>query len=490
LFDKKGYPVTRSASLSQRFPPVAGSLELPHQERARMTADVLALCQEYWDTLPTKRVWTEQNRASLDAILKDGIPEQASAWESVLEVLRAVLESQAHLAHPRFFAFVPSPNNFVSCLADLLVSVHNPFASTWLEGSGAQTIERAVADWLVKELELPDGADGLFTSGGSASNLTALVTARDWRFGLGDWSRGTVYFSDQTHHSILKALRILGFSHRQIRILPSGNEFRLPAASLRSAIQQDTSSGAVPFCVVANAGTTNTGAVDPLTEIAEICKQHQMWLHADGAYGAAGALCNEGKECLMGLPAADSISIDPHKWLFQPYDCGCLLVRDASRLHQAFHISAEYLQDTEGEWNLWDYGMELTRRCRALKVWLSLQVFGASAFRAALSRGIHLARFAERQIRELSSGWEVVTPASLGVVTFRYSPRGASEREIAELNSSIAKHSVRDGFAFIATTQLKEKTALRLCTINPRTTEHGIVQTLIRLRGFGKGAKS
>jgi aromatic-L-amino-acid decarboxylase len=467
---------------------VASELELSPQERRRITEDVLTLCQKYWDTLPSRRVWAEQDHASLDGILRYGIPEQTSSWESVLQALSGALESQAHLAHPRFFAFVPSPNNFVSCLADLLVSVYNSFAGTWLEGSGAQTIERAVIDWMVRELELPDGAGGLFTSGGSVSNLTALVAARDFRFGLGDWSRGTIYFSDQTHHSILKALRILGFSPCRIRILPTDDEFRLPVAKLESAIQQDIASGSVPFCVVVNAGTTNTGAVDPLAEIAEVCREQQVWLHVDGAYGAAVALCKEGKQSLAGVSQADSISIDPHKWLFQPYDCGCLLVRDLSHLSHAFHTSAEYLQDTEGDWNLWDYGIELTRRSRALKLWLSLQVFGASAFRAALSRGIYLAQYAERQIRELASGWEVVTPASLGVLTFRYTRFGMPEPETAKLNCAIADRCLQDGFAFIATTQLKKKTVLRICTINPRTTEDDIVQSLSRLHEIARSS--
>ena len=486
------YKVTaiQSRSVIQILPMVRVELELSPQDRASIVEDTLALCQTYWDALPSKRVWAGQDRASLDAILRHGVPEQASSWKSVLPMLRRALESQAHLAHPRFFAFVPSPNNFVSCLADLLTSVHNPFASTWLEGSGAQTIERTVIDWLRQQLGLPECAGGLFTSGGSISNLAAIVTARNRRFGLGEWSRGSIYFSDQTHHSILKALRILGFSPSQMRMLPTDNGFRLHEGKLRSLIRQDASSGSVPFCVIANAGTTNTGAVDPLPEIAEICREYQMWLHVDGAYGAAAALCKPPRACLEGLCLADSISIDPHKWLFQPYDCGCLLVRDSSHLHDAFHTSAEYLQDAEGDWNLWDYGIELTRRSRALKLWLSLQIFGASAFREALSRGIYLAQYAERRIRELADGWEVVTEAGLGIVTFRYAPFGVGEPEITKLNCAIAEHCLSDGFAFIATTLLNKRTVLRLCTINPRTTEDDVNQTLVRLQEFTRNLRN
>jgi aromatic-L-amino-acid/L-tryptophan decarboxylase len=458
-------------------------LELCGQERARITSDVFALCQEYWDTVPSKPVWAKQDRAALDGILKLGIPEKATPWDSILDILRNdVLPSQAHLVHPRFFAFVSSPSNFVSCLADFLASVHNPFAGNWLEGSGAQTVERALTTWLAHELGLPENSGGMFLSGGSLGNLTALVAARHWRFGPSDdWRRGIVYFSDQTHSSVARALRILGFSQQQIRILPTDDSFRLSASSLQSAINSDAASGWTPFCVVGNAGTTNTGAVDPFLEISGICRRHQIWLHVDGAYGGAAAISDEGKETLQGLHLADSVALDPHKWLFQPFDCGCLLVRDASHLYHAFHTGAEYLQDAEGDWKLWDYGPELTRPFRALKLWLSLQLFGASAFRSAVVQGLHLARYAERQVRALPIGWELLTPASMGILTFRYAPAGASEREMAAMNLDIAERCLSEGFAFVATTQVKGKAALRFCTINPRTTEEDIARTLHQL---------
>ncbi len=464
------------------------ALDLDERELHRIASDVLALCQNYWQTVASKPVWTKQDRAALDRILKIDIPERAASWRTTFDILRdAVLNSQAHLVHPRFFAFVPSPSNFISCLSDFLVSVHNPFAATWLEGSGAQTVERALTEWLANELGLPTGSAGIFVSGGSISNLTALAAARQWRFGSGDWRRGTIYFSDQTHSSVDRALRILGFSREQIRILAADDNFRLSASALRSAVHADKVSGWSPLCVVANAGTTNTGAVDPLSELASICRSNQMWLHVDAAYGGAAALCQEGKEQLYGLHLADSVTIDPHKWLFQPFDCGCLLVRDMSHLRQAFHIGAEYLQDAKGDWNLWDYGPELTRPFRALKLWLSLQVFGASAFRSAVAYGFTLAQYAESVIHSLP-GWELLTRASMGIVTFRYTPVGVSEQELDRINSGIAAQCLSEGFAFVVTTMVRGKTALRLCTINPRTTKQDVAQTLHRLDALGREA--
>jgi len=463
------------------------TLELDEQELARITSDVLMLCDEYRRALRTTPVWSKQDHARLDHVLQSGIPEDPTAWDVTRETLRTILSSQAHLAHPRFLAFVSSPSNVISSFADLLASTHNSFAGSWLEGSGAQTVERAVTVWLTRELGLPAASGGVFLSGGSISNLTALVTARQARFGAADWRRGSLYFSDQAHSSVARAARILGFSADQIRIIPADENFRLPASALRSAMDTDKESGWIPFCVVASAGTTNTGAIDPLADLSRACRENQAWLHVDGAYGGAAGLCEEGKASLQGLALADSVTLDPHKWLFQPFPCSCLLVRDVAHLRRAFHTDAEYLQDADGEWNLWDYGPELTRPFRALKMWLSLQVFGAAAFRRPIRRGIHLALYAELLVRAFPV-WQLVTPASLGIMTFRYAPPGASEADMDKINAAIAERCLADGFAFVVTTKVLGRTVLRLCTINPRTTEGDIAETLDRLGRLGQEA--
>src|ERR1043166_1623733 len=311
------------------------------------------------------------------------------------------------------------------------------------------------------------------------ANLTALVAARNAL--LQDRIEGaTVYFSDQTHLSVQRALHVIGFLREQMRKLPSDENFRLSINELRTAIAADRAKGLRPFCIVANAGTTNTGAVDPLTGLSDLVKAENMWLHVDGAFGAASILSERGRALLGGIERADSISLDPHKWLFQSFECGCVLVKDIERLKSAFQIKADYLRDVhrnEEEFNPGDHGVQLSRSFRALKVWLSLQTFGLSAFREAITRGFELAELAERELR--ARDWEILSPAQMATVCFRY---GKSD----DLQTRLVDVMMRDGFALLTSTTLRGVASLRLCTINPRTTEQDIVGTIERLDKFAR----
>jgi aromatic-L-amino-acid decarboxylase len=255
---------------------------------------------------------------------------------------------------------------------------------------------------------------------------------------------------------------------------------------LRIAVQEDRAEGLAPFCVIANAGTTNTGTIDPLPVIADLCQQEKLWLHADGAYGAAALFSAAGRALLAGIERSDSFSLDPHKWLFQPFDCALLMVRDRHALRHAFHVredEAEYLQDARGreeEINLWDYSPELTRPFRALKVWMSLQVFGAEAFAAAIDRTMSLAEFAETQLRA-DPLWEITSHAQMAVVTFRCAPEWWPGKLTDALNRAIAARMQKQGFALVLSTGLRGQTVLRLCTINPRTSEEDITKTVAAL---------
>jgi glutamate/tyrosine decarboxylase-like PLP-dependent enzyme len=408
-----------------------------------------------------------------------GPPEfPADPHELVARLGKEVFPNNLHVDHPRFFAFVPGPGNFVSTMADALASGFNVFNGTWLGGSAAAALELTVIDWFRGFCGFPENAGGLFVSGGSAANLTALHAARVARLG-DDIRRAAIYFSDQTHYSVERALRVLGFSPAQFRKIPSDTQFRLPIGTLREAIAEDTSARLRPFCVVANAGTTNTGAVDPLSDLAELCAQENMWLHADGAYGAASVICERGREKLKGLDRVDSLSLDPHKWLFQPFECGCVLARDATHLKTAFQLMPEYMRDVHrntAETNPADYGVQLSRGFRALKVWLSMTTFGLAAFRDAVTRGFELAEFAERELRRRPN-CEILSPAQMAIVAFRFGKEDA-------LQTRLVEQMLADGFAFLTSTTLKGVTALRLCTINPRTTEDDIVQTIDRLENF------
>jgi glutamate/tyrosine decarboxylase-like PLP-dependent enzyme len=303
-----------------------------------------------------------------------------------------------------------------------------------------------------------------------------------------DMTKAIVYCSDQTHTSVDRGLRILGFRSDQLHRVQSDPRFRLDLARLRGQVEEDRASGLRPFCIVANAGTTNTGAVDPLSELTEFCRERNLWLHVDGAYGASAVLCERGQAQLAGLAGVDSLTLDPHKWLFQPYEIGCVLVREGSWLRDTFHILAEYLEDTEGsaaEINFSDYGPQLTRAFRAFKLWMTFQVFGAAAISKAIQRGFELAEFAESQIPDLED-WCVVTPAQMGIVTFRREPEGWSGQQADALNQSLVEAMIEDGFAMVSSTRLSGKTVLRLCPINPRTSESDIIATLRKLDALSR----
>jgi glutamate/tyrosine decarboxylase-like PLP-dependent enzyme len=458
----------------ESFDPQLNRLELSGEEMRALGYRVVDILAEHFSALRDKPVGTKGDPAVLRPLLLEPPPAAPVPREEILARLEHdVFPKIMNICHPRFFAFVPGPSNFVSAMADALASGFNVFNGSWLGGSGAAALELCVVDWLRQWCGFPEEAGGLFVSGGSMANLTALAAARHAR--LDDQTAGAmVYYSDQTHSSVDRALRVIGFAADQMRKIPSDAEFRLPMDALSRAVADDREAGLRPFAVIANAGTTSTGAVDPLREIAAFCKVQELWMHVDGAYGAATAVCERGRHLLEGLELADSLSFDPHKWLFQPIECGCVLLRDAAILKAAYRIMPEYLADVHRnvtEVNPCDYGIQLTRGFRALKLWMSIQYFGLDAFRAAVDRGFVLAEHAEAKLRQMP-GWEIVTPAQMGIVSFR--KRGAEESFYGKLHDAM----LADGFALATSTVLNGRTALRLCTINPRTTEAEIDQTI------------
>lgn len=466
------------------------SLQLTPEEMRQLGYRVVDQIVEYYQTVADQPVMRLSPRTELEPLLREPLPEQPTDVQALLAQLQQVVwPNIGNVIHPRFFAFIPSPSNFVSVMADALAAGFNPFAGNWLEGSGPAQIELVTVDWLRQMCGLPETAGGLFVSGGSMANLTALAAARGARFGPHE-ERAVVYFSDQTHSSLEKALRILGFGHDQVRKLPADEHFRLRVSALRAALAADRAANRLPFCVIANAGTTNTGAIDPLSEIADVCAEQQLWLHVDGAYGAAAALTERGKQLLAGIERADSLSLDPHKWLFQPFEIGCVLLRDARLLKQTYHTMAEYLADTkraeEEEINYYDYGPQLTRGFRALKLWLSLKTFGAAAFRQAIEHGFALAEFAEQELRQ-DRCWQIVNSATMGIVVFRYVPAtAATEDECNELNRRLVEAQIADGFLFANSTSVGGRVVQRFCTINYRTTEADVRAAIARLAQLGR----
>ncbi len=348
------------------------NLELTPDEMRSFGYRVIDMLVERHANMRQSPVGAKAEPRHIRPLLASPPPDHPRDPNQLLDILqRDVFPNTLNVSHPRFFAFVPGPSNFVSAMGDALASGFNVFNGSWMGGSAAAALELEVIDWLRGFCGLPETAGGLFVSGGSVANLTALVAAR--RAILDDRMPGaTIYYSDQTHSSVERALRVIGFQPEQIRQIPSDRQYRLPMDALGASIAADRAAGLRPFCVIANAGTTNTGAVDPLVELSELCRAEGMWLHADGAYGAAAILSERGRQALRGLDRVDSLSLDPHKWLFQSFECGCVLLRDVALLKRTFQIMPEYLRDVHrgvDEVHPADYGIQLTRSFRALKVW-------------------------------------------------------------------------------------------------------------------------
>lgn len=445
---------------------------------AHRVVDVLAERAERSAELP---VGARAGRPQLETMLGGPLPEEPSDPDDVLtRVLGPVLSSGLHLDHPRCFAFVPSPSNPVAVLADALASGFSVFAGAWRGSPGAAMVETIVLDWLRDACGLPPSTEGLFVSGGSTANLIALTVALEERAGS-ERSRACVYLSDEAHSSVERALRVTDTRH--VRVLAADARQQLVPEAVAAAITADRAAGRLPICVVATAGTTGTGAVDPLVDLRDLCDRAGLWLHVDGAYGAAAALAGAGRDQLRGIEMADSLTLDPHKWLFQSPEAGCLLVRDGAALERTFSTSPAYLREaaaSAGEVNFSDRGIQLTRQFNALKVWMSLKVFGAAAFRAAIEHGIAMAVHAERRL-VLHPAFEVVTPARLGIVTFRWCRPGWSAAELEAVNERLPRAALDDGFAYLSTHRVDGRTALRLCTINPRTTTEDVDLTIERL---------
>ncbi len=431
------------------------------------------------------------SREEMDSIFLEEAPEEGKNPKEVLDfVLQHVMANTTLLSHPKAYSFVPGPSNYVSVMADALATGFNVFSGGWAASPPAAELEIITIQWLLKIFGFPPKkGGGIFTSGGSMANLTALATARNIKCGK-DFSKAVIYLSDQAHSSNIKAIRVLGFKEEQVRVIPTDGEFNFAMNKLKNCIAKDRLQGLYPFCLIGSAGTTNTGTVDPLREMAKISKKENLWFHIDGAYGAAAILAPKGKKALRGIEKADSLTIDPHKWLFQPYEMGCLLVRNHKNLSHTFTEKPEYLRDIEGntsEINFYDLGIQLTRRFRALKFYMSIKTFGLTAFRDAVAYNIDIAEKIEELLRG-SRKWQVVHPATLAIINFRFNPIHSDYDELMldTINQYISEKMMRSRKALLVTTILNKQVVLRMCLINPRTTLNDVKETLLLCEEFAE----
>jgi aromatic-L-amino-acid/L-tryptophan decarboxylase len=421
------------------------------------------------------------DRQEMEERLAEPPPEAPQDFDEILGRLGTdVVPFASVTGHPRYFAFIPGCPTWPASLGDLIASVSNIENSSWLESAGPSELELVVLDWFKEWIGYPAEAEGVLVSGGSAANMTALACAREAMLGAMS-ERVVAYVSDQAHSSVARAARVLGFRPEQVRVLPTDERFRMRPDDLVDAMDADMRAGLRPLFVSASAGSTNTGAVDPLPELAEICKERGAWLHVDGAYGGFATLTGRGRRLLQGIELADSVTLDPHKWLYQPFECGCLLVRRGHYLREAFEITPDYLKDTEvlaREVNFADRGVQLSRMCRALKLWVSLKYFGVAAFRMAIDRSLDLAREAQARI-ENSGKLELLVPATLGVVCFRRRFEGVDdEDELARLNAGLVEGLTASDEGHLSSTRLRGRYALRMCVLNHTSTSGDVDRVL------------
>lgn len=467
--------------------PVDASLTLPAESAAALGQRVWEIISDHLGAWRQGLAVASPGSAAEAARLRcEPLPDAPSGDPLALveQVGRLLREGNAHPDHPDFLAFVPAPGTVTGVLASALAAGFAVPTGWRFTGTVSSAIESATVRWLAGLLGLSPGTSGLFVSGGSTANLTALTAARDAL--VGTEARGaTAYFSDQTHLSVPRALHVLGIGADRVRVLPADDHRRIPLPELDRRVAEDRRAGLRPFLVVANAGTTATGDVDPLPELAAFCHREGLWLHADGAFGAPAALTRRGRDLLAGLEAADSVTVDPHKWLFQPAGTGCVLLRDPTRLTRAFGVGVPGYLDVggdgsgegdrfgegEGEVDYFQWGVEQTREFRALRLWLSLKVFGADAFRAAVERGLELADGIAAYI-DSRPGLEVVTGPSLAVVTFRALPPAAGSaarpQEADRMVDAVCRDVRSEGRAMVVGVTVNGRRVFRLCVINPR----------------------
>lgn len=445
-------------------------------------------CKEKRDIHSQNVTWyTDENQREKIrqiGVSRDGRPVS----EVVEEMMKEVYQYRGDGNHPRFFGFVPGPASSISWLGDIMTSAYNIHAGGSKLAPTVNCIEQEVIHWLCSQAGFTEHPGGVFVSGGSMANITALTAARDCKLTDETMHRGVAYISDQTHSSVAKGLRIIGIPQTRIRVIPTNQRFQMKIKDLKETIMTDKEAGLIPFVVIGTAGTTNTGSIDSLPEIAAVCKEHDLWFHIDGAYGASVLLSPKYRHLLKGTDLADSLSWDAHKWLFQTYGCAMVLVKDIKHLFHSFHVNPEYLKDIEGDSehiNPWDIGMELTRPARGLKLWLTLQVLGTDLIGSAIEHGFELADWAEEAIRELDH-WEIVSPSQLAMVNFRYIADDLTEEELAFVNEKVSERMLQTGYAAIFTTILNKKKVLRICALHPETTREDMRTTIHMLDNFAK----
>ncbi|HEY1679075.1 MAG TPA: pyridoxal-dependent decarboxylase [Candidatus Sulfotelmatobacter sp.] len=447
------------------------SIEISPEQFRLLAERVTRLATEYLESLDFRPIAPPTTGAETVRLFETDMPEKGigeAAFDLLPEVIRC-----SRAQNGRFFAYVLGSGEPVGATADLLASVLNQNATAWRSGPAAMVVERTVVSWLAEAIGCK-GFGGHLAGGGSSANLMGLAMAREAKAPAnesGVVGKGVVYASEEVHMSIPKSVALLGIGRENLRLIPTDQSFRMKTEELEGRIAGDKAAGKIPIAIVASAGTVNTGAIDPLREIAEIAHRNNAWFHIDGAYGALAAIAEPGK--FDGIELADSISLDPHKWLYQPLDCGCLLYRSAEAAQRAFSHSGDYARvlnaDPVEGFAFFEESIELSRRFRALKLWLSLRYHGIDAFRGSIRSNLAHAQRLAQAVRN-HSHLELLAPVELSAVCFRHRALGGvSEERLNEFNAAVLQRVVQRGRVYLSNATLRGKFCLRACIVNHRT---------------------
>ncbi|HEX8361717.1 MAG TPA: pyridoxal-dependent decarboxylase [Longimicrobium sp.] len=464
--------------------------DISPEEFRRFGHEVVEWIAEYMRGVGGLPVLAPVRPGEVAARLPASPPDAPEGLDEILRDFRDIIvPGTTHWNHPSFFAYFAITGAGPGILGEMLTAALNNNAMLWRTGPAQTELEERTLDWLRQLVGLPEGFRGTIQDTASISTLIAVAAARE-AAGLGVREEGMsglpklrLYCSEETHSSIEKAGITLGIGRTGTRKIPTDAEFRMDPAALASAIAEDRAAGILPFCVVATVGTTSTSSIDPVPAIADICEREGLWLHVDAAYGGSAAVVPELRGVLDGAERADSIVINPHKWLFVPIDCSTLYVRRPEVIRRAFSLTPEYLVTPEGEsvTNLMDYGPALGKRFRALKLWMTLRRFGAEGMAARVREHVRLARLFAGWVDE-EPGWERMAPVPMSLVVFRHRPAGMDDAATDAHNERLMAAVNATGETLLSHTKLHGRTALRLAVGNLRTTEEHVARAWELLR--------
>jgi len=446
-----------------------------------MTQQAVAYAERFLQRLPESKTFTPETGRS--RLLEQVFSEAGAGLPELLETLEtAVISDGINPASGGHMGYIPGGGIYPSAWGDFLADITNCYSGVSFASPGGAKMERQLVQWMASLVGYPETAGGDLTSGGSMANLTAIIAARE-TMGMRarDVDNGCIYTTSDAHHCIDKALRAAGLVDCNKRLVPMDKHFRMDVQALQRMITEDKSAGLRPWLVIASAGTTDTGAVDPIAAISQVAEQHGLWLHVDAAYGGFFLLCDEGRQVLTGLDRAHSVVLDPHKGLFLPYGSGAVLVRDEEWLARSQAYQADYMQDarkTSGHYSPAELSLELTRPFRGLRFWLPLKLFGLAPFRAALAEKIWLARYFHEQLAK-TPGWETGPYPELSVVTYRFVPDNG---DADTFNRRLVEAVQADGKVFISSTLVNGHFFLRLAVLHFRTHLHQVDYLLALLK--------